>query len=117
MNRFPMFGPLLMSLTGWSELGGAATGSSDLLLGGGGERVRAHLHSHGDVAGTEDLDRVAAANGALGDQVLHTDRATVGEELVEAVEVDHLELHLERVLEALELRQAHVKGHLATLEA
>ena len=44
------------------------------------------------------------------------DGATLGEELVDAVEVDDLELHLERVLEALELRQPHVDRHLATLE-
>src|SRR3546814_7917930 len=42
--------------------------------------------------------------------------ATLGEQLVDPVQVHDLELDLERVLEALELRQAHVQGHLATLE-
>ena len=42
--------------------------------------------------------------------------AAVREQLGEPVQVDDLEHDLELVLEALELRQAHVDGHLPTLE-
>ena len=58
------------------------------------------------VALAEDLDRLAVADGALGDERVDGDLAAVGEELADPVEVDDLELDLERVLEALELRAA-----------
>src|SRR3954452_9496624 len=99
-----------------SDLGRASAGGGDLLLGRGGERVRAHLHGHRDVSRPEHLDRRAVADGALGDQVLDADGPALGEERADAVEVDHLELDLERVLEALQLRQPHVQRHLAALE-
>src|SRR6476620_1321273 len=99
-----------------SQDGGAAAGCLDLLLRRSGERVGAHLHDAGQVTLTEDLDGQAVADGALGDEVLDGHGATLGEELVDAVEVDDLELHLEGVLEALQLGQTHVDRHLATLE-
>ena len=45
------------------------------------------------------------------------DVAALGEQRRRAGQVDDLELDLERVLEALELRQPHVQRHLAALEA
>ena len=74
--------------------GRGAAGSLDLLLGRGGERVRAHLQRHREVALAEDLDRLALADGALGDQRVDGDLAALGEQLGEAVEVDDLELDL-----------------------
>jgi hypothetical protein len=97
-------------------LGGAPTGCGDLLLGRGGERVRAHLDSHRDVTGTEDLDRQPGANRTGTDQIVDADRAALGEELAELVQVHDLVLHPERVLEAAQLRDSHVQRHLATLE-
>src|SRR5689334_21062210 len=106
------------SLSRWgSERGGRAARGLDLLLGGTGERVSGHRHLGADLAGAEDLDRVAVADGAPGDQVLDGDVATVGVERAQAVQVDDLELDLERVLEALELGQPHVERHLPALEA
>ena len=46
--------------------------------------LRAHLDGDGDVALAEDLDRVAVADGALGDEVVDGDGATLGEEVVDA---------------------------------
>src|SRR5689334_11360438 len=88
----------------------------DLLLGGGRERVGGDVDLDGDVALAEHLDRLALADRALGHELVDGDLATVGEERVDLVEVDDLELHAEGVLEALQLGQAHVQRELATLE-
>src|SRR6478672_9300160 len=77
-------------VSGPSQHRGAAAGRLDLLLRRAGERVGAHLHGDGQVALAEDLDRVTVADGALGDQVVHGHGPTLGEEVVETVEVDHL---------------------------
>src|SRR5688572_3591010 len=75
-----------------SQHRGGAACCLDLLLGRAGERVSAHLDGHGQVALTEDLDGAAVADGATGDQVLDGHGATLGEELVDAVQVHDLEL-------------------------
>ncbi len=99
-----------------SDRGGRAARGLDLGDGGGGERVRGHVDLDRDLALAEHLDRLVAADRTLGDQVLDRHGATLGEQCADLVEVDDLELHLEGVLEALELREPHVDGHLATLE-
>src|SRR5690606_1740599 len=67
--------------------------------------------------GAEDLDRLVLPDGALGDQRLDGDVATLGEQLTEPVQVDDLVGRLEQgVGEALELRQTPLERHLATLE-
>src|SRR3954464_6684131 len=82
-----------------SELGDRAAGRRDLLLRRGGERVRADLHRRRDGPVAENLHRLARADRAAGGQVGRGDRAAVGEQLADPVEVDDLVLHLERVLE------------------
>src|SRR5688500_16124510 len=87
----------------------------DGLLGRLRERVGLDPHGAGQLAPAQDLDE-----GALvGEPVLVERRRT---ELVEpgrldGVEVDALVLDPERVLEALQLRDSALEGHLATLEA
>src|SRR5580765_6160720 len=88
-----------------SERGGAAAGALDLGLGRARERVDGHVDLDADLAGAEHLDRLALADRTLGDQVRDGDGATLGEQLAELVQVHDLELDLERVLEALELRE------------
>src|SRR6476619_2276743 len=106
-------------LTPWrsDELGDGTAGGGDLLLGGAGDGVDRHLQRHGDLALAEDLDEAVLANGTLGDETLDGDLATLRVQRAQLVEVHDLELGLERVTEALQLRKAHVEGHLATLEA
>lgn len=60
---------------------------------------------------------MVVAHRTLGDQVGHGDLSTLGVERRELVQVHDLVLGAERVLEALELRETHVEGHLPTLEA
>src|SRR4029079_4952149 len=93
-----------------------AAGSGDLVLGAGRERVRADLQLHAGLARAEDLDELTLADGALGHQGLDGDLAAVREQLGQPVQVDHLVLGAERVLEAPQLRQPHVQGHLTALE-
>src|SRR6185503_20830401 len=99
------------------QLGGGAARCRDLLLGRSAERVSLQLELHAtELAGAEDLHRLALADRTGVDELGRADLAAVGEELNETVQVDHLEHHLELVLEALELRQPHVDGHLPALE-
>src|SRR5581483_5919667 len=99
-----------------SENGDRTASGLDLLLGRRREGVRGDLDLDGDVARAEHLDRLVLANQTFGDEVLLGDRTGLREGLRDLVQVHDLELDLERVLEALELRQTHVDGHLATLE-
>src|SRR5688572_9654892 len=99
------------------ESGGASACCSDLLRSAGGECVGGDIDLDGDVAGAKHLHGLVLANGALCNQVLHGDGATFREQLVEIVQVYNLELNPERVLEAAQLRQAHVQRQLAAGKA
>src|SRR5659263_78402 len=93
-----------------------AAGGLDLLLRGIRPGVSLDVEPHGHVARAEHLHQVALAHGALLDEVGYLHAATLGEQLGELVEVDHLVLDAERVLEPAQLRQPHVQWHLAALE-
>src|ERR687888_1415227 len=100
-----------------SDLGDAAAGGLDLLLGRRAERVRGELERDAaQVAAAENLDRLVLADRAGLDQLVRADLPALREQLDQALQVDHLELHPEPVAEALELGQAHVDRHLPTLE-
>src|SRR6185312_13289281 len=62
-------------------------------------------------------DGLVLANGALLDQVLDRDVAALGEQFRDLVQVHDLVLDAERVLEAAQLRQAHVQRQLPACEA
>src|SRR5690606_25113442 len=94
----------------------AATGGGDLLLGGTGEFVRTDLNGDADLALAEHLDQLVLADRARGDQLVLTDRAALGEQRGDGAHVHDLVFHPERVVEALQLRQAHVDRHLTALE-
>src|SRR3954454_19479721 len=101
-----------------SDQGGAAPGRADLLGRGRREGVRVHVHlDAAEVAGAQDLDRLAAADRAGVGQAVGVDRTALREERGDPVEVDDLEDDLVRVLEAGQLGQAHVQRCLAALEA
>src|SRR6476661_514096 len=93
-----------------------AAGGLDLLLGGGRELVRLDLDLDGDLARAEHLHREAVADGTLGDEVGDGHLTTLREEQLQAIQVDDLVLRAERVLEATQLRKAHVHRHRAALE-
>src|SRR6185437_2463646 len=99
------------------EFGGRSAGSSNLLCCAGGECVGGDVNLDGDVAGAQHLHGLVLANGALLNQGVHRDNAAFGEELVQLVQVDNLELDAERVLEAAKLREAHVQRQLAAGKA
>src|ERR671921_1171269 len=69
------------------------------------------------VAGAEDLHRLAAAHGAGLGEAVGVHRAALGEQGRDPVEVDDLEDDLVPVLEARELGQPHVQRRLPALEA
>src|SRR4051794_6172937 len=99
------------------QLGDGTTGGRDLLLGRLAERVRRDGQRHpAQLAGAQDLDRLAAPDRAGLGELQRTDLAAVREQLGEPIQVHDLEDDLVAVLEALQLRQAHVDGHLPTLE-
>src|SRR6185312_5242715 len=91
------------------QFGGGATCSSDLLYCACGECVGSYINLDGDVAGAEHLHGLVLANGALLNECLNGDSATFGEQFVDAVQVNNLELDAEGVLEAAQLGQAHVQ--------
>src|SRR5690606_1487799 len=95
---------------------GRAAGCRDLLFRALRERMGVHLKRNRDITGAEDLDLLATAHSALRHEVLDRDLAAVGVQRGELVEVHHLVLDPERVLEPLELRQAHVQRKLPALE-
>src|SRR5919112_5011547 len=99
------------------ESGGASACCSNLFSGAGRECVGGDVNLDGDVAGAQHLHGLVLANCTLFDQVLHGDCATFREQLVELVQVYNLELNPERVLEAAQLRQAHVQRQLAAGKA
>src|SRR5690606_15078213 len=91
------------------QLNGRATSGGDLLLCRRAERVRRNLELHlAELACAEHLHRLALADRTGVDQLDRADLAATREEFGEPVQVHHLELDLELVLKALELRQAHV---------
>src|SRR5919107_1604215 len=84
-----------------SDLGGAAPGSADLLLGGLGERVRVHVHRHAaQLARAEHLDRLTAPDGAGVGQRVRVDLAALREQGGDPVQVHDLEHDLVVVGEA-----------------
>ena len=108
------------ALGGWvgvSEGLGGPAGGLDLLHGGRGEGVRLHLHGRGDLPRAQHLDGLTATDEALGHERVHGDLTALGEVRGELVQVHDLVLRAERVLEAAELRQTHLQGQLAALEA
>ena len=76
-----------------------------------------NLNLDGQLTGAQHLHGLVLANGALLNECLDGDNATFGEELVQLVQVYNLELNAERVLEATQLRQAHVQRQLAAGKA
>src|SRR5690606_9783036 len=92
-------------------------GCLDLLLGRRRPGVDGHLELDAQLTGAEDLDRLTGAHRPLGGEVLPGDGATLGVKRTELVQVHHLVLGTERVLEATELGQPHVQRHLPALEA
>src|SRR5215472_2265753 len=102
---------------GSSELRDGSPGSGDLLLRGGGERVRADPPRRPGLTVAQHLDQLAGAHRALGGQAVGGDVAAVGEELGQPPGVDDLVGGLElRVGKALQLRHPAVQRHLAALE-
>src|SRR5690606_21672585 len=100
------------------NLGDATASRKDFLLGGAGERVRAHLHRNRDLAGAQHLDGLVLAHRALGDQALDGDLAALGVQLAQPVQVHDLVDGLEPgVAEALQLGDPADERHLAALEA
>ena len=79
-------------------------------------RVHVHLDT-AQVAGAEHLHRLAAPHGAGVGEGVRVDRATLGEQGRDPVEVDDLEDDLVGALEARQLRQPHVQRRLPALEA
>src|SRR4051795_7892456 len=101
-----------------SDAGGAAPGRADLLGGGRRETVRVDVHlDAAEVAGAQDLDRLAAADRAGVGQAVGVDRTALREQRGDPVEVDDLEDDLVAVLEAGQLGQPHVQRRLTALEA
>src|SRR5450759_3802192 len=100
-----------------SEDGGGATGGLDLFLGSRRALVRRDTRLDCDLAGSQHLDELASADGALGHQVLDRHVAALREQHRDAVKVNDLVLGAERVLEATELGKPHVHRHLPALEA
>src|SRR5690606_32165509 len=80
--------------------------------------LREGVGLHGDGAGqlttTEDLHEGTLVGQPLGVEGLRRDLVELGR--LDDVQVDGLVLDPERVVEALELRDAHVERHLAALE-
>src|SRR5438270_11684969 len=111
--------PWLGELAGGSgELGDRTAGPLDLRRGRGRERVRGHPQGHVDLAGAEYLDQLALAGRALGDLVLRSHVAALGEQLGQPAGVHHLVAGAEtRVGEALQLWYPALQRHLAALEA
>src|SRR5690606_24481161 len=99
----------------WWLLDGPAR-SHDLLLGRTRDLVDRDRELHGDVTVSENLDLLVLANGTLGDEVTDRDVTALGVQLGELLQVHDLVLDAERVLEAAELRGAHVQRHLPALE-
>src|SRR3954471_16544352 len=98
--------------------GGAAPGRADLLGRRGGEGVRVYVaFDAAEVAGAQDLDRLAAADRPCVGEAVGVDRAALREQRRDPVQVHDLEHDLVAVLEAGELGQPHVQRRLATLEA
>ena len=83
------------------------------------ERVRGDLQLHAaEVAGAEHLDRLALADRALGHQLVDgRPRRPRGTARPSRSRLTTWYSTLERVLEALQLRQPHVQRHLPALEA
>src|SRR5690606_31599173 len=91
--------------------------SDDLLSRRAAEGMRLELQVYSlQIPVDEDLDRTTLPDRAGTDQFLRPDRAAVGEQLRQPVEVHHLVLDLERVLEPLHLGQPPVDRGLTTLE-
>src|SRR5690606_21842968 len=106
-----------LTASGWSQRVGAATSGAELFLGGCGELVRGDLQLHAvDVTVAEHLHQAVLADQASFHQLVDTDLAALGERLGDVAHVDRLALGAEPVLEATQLRQPHVDGHLPTLE-
>src|SRR4029453_18987093 len=93
-----------------------AARGDDLLLGGAGDLVDRDVELHLDVDVAEHLAALVLADGPLVDEVGDGDVAALRVELGELLQVDHLVLDTERVLEAAQLRRTHVVRKLATLE-
>src|SRR5690606_5437337 len=99
-----------------SALADRASGREDLLTSRRRQSVDLDRELDRNLAGAEHLDELTLADRALGNEVLDRDRATLGVELGQAVEVHDLVLGAERVLEPAQLGKTHVQGHLAALE-
>ena len=76
-----------------------------------------HGQRHGDLAGAQDLHGRTLAGGTPADQVRGSDFAALREHLAQFGQVNRGVLHTERVVEAAQLRQAHVQRQLPTFEA
>src|SRR6478609_8975729 len=100
-----------------SVLRDASAGSHDRVLRGRRVGVDRDGDLDRELAGAEHLDGLALADRALRHEVGDRHVATVRVQRRELVQVDHLVLDAERVLEAAQLREAHVQRHLPTLEA
>src|SRR3954468_15984605 len=79
-------------------------------------RPRAQTYHAAQLAGAQNLHRLAPADGAGLGQRVRVDGATLREEGRDPVEVDDLEDDLVVVLEARELGQTHEQRRLTTLE-
>ncbi len=89
----------------------------DLLDSGSRCLVDNNVHLDGDFAVAQNLHELVLTNGTLSNQCLDGDVATVGEQFLDAVQVNNLVLGAEGVLEAAQLRQAHVQRQLTAFEA
>src|SRR3954453_5964867 len=94
-----------------------AAGGDDRVLRGRRVGVDRDRDLDRELTGAEHLDGLALADRTLRHQVGDSHVATVRVQRRELVQVDHLVLDAERVLEATQLREAHVHRHLPTLEA
>src|SRR6476619_132706 len=98
--------------------GNGTPGGDDGGFGRLREAVGGDVERAGDLAPGQHLDEGALVGQAVGVEVGRRDLAEVvlDGDRVEGVEVDALVLHAEGVVEALQLGDALLEGHLAALE-
>src|SRR5206468_3976172 len=90
--------------------------STDLFPSAAAELVCGDADLDGQLSVAEHFDQRVLAYRTGRHQLVDTDIAALGEQLVDVADVDDLVLRAEPVAEALELRQPHVDRHLAALE-
>src|SRR6476620_8772667 len=98
------------------QLGRGTACGGDLFARATAELVRGDVDLYRQLAVGEHLDQRVLAYRTRGHQLVDTDIAALGEQLVDVADVDDLVLGAEPVAEPLELGQPHVNRHLPAFE-